>query len=368
MKFEHLEDYIEYMAGHRTSDGLPFDDWWGIVKSPLSLANYDVEMISSLAHQVAGGTALTDRQELLARQLCVTYSRQLRKHGVPPPPANIPCKLSRRVVNRDRLLSVEGKDLKLRFPFSFDLIDEIRRDSSSWDGRCAWNKEDRNWVIGPTEHNIVGAVKFCKEHAICVTDEVRDLAASIEAEMKMDFAIRLVRTDGGFAIENAAPELIDYVETVLGGFAPGNFHTLVDNAASIGVTLSNEILEEITIEYGISVVNFLSAKISSCALAEFNLSELMRWRATHSVGPVVIYDPVHALSDKYLTIDGYRVQRLDKSGVPDPTADIIFTTDVLNIECPSPWTLVTCFSMMYNPSRTVWTERAHRIIRVGHIR
>lgn len=371
-KFDYLEDYIEYMSGYRKVGNFPTFDFWNQHSSPLKLANYDKGVVASLGAQSSlDDIPYTDRQELLARKLCVTYARQLRKLGIEPPPPDIACKNGSRVVNRDKIATIDGDEISIHFPFDSNKIDKIRRLAKESEGRLFWDKPKTRWVAGLTENNLTNIVNFCVENEVEVSAELVVLAESIKRERENKFVIQLVRTPTGLTIENAPQELIDYVETTLGGFGDENFYNLVDNAANLGITLSQDIIQELLKEFSKYLVSYLSKRDSTTSTELFgSISDelgLMAWKKKVNKGPIVIYDPVEMFKDKYKTLAGYKVQFITKFETIDPNADILYTTDVINTAIPSPWTLITCFSMMYNPPRSVWLTDAHRVIRISDI-
>lgn len=235
--FHTVEDYIECMAGVKTSH---------LHIPPVTLARYDRSPVHSFVAQIATGAGFTDRQSQLALRLLSTYKRQLANVGVDVTDiiATPRFKYALRQIDRTKsaTLDTAGNTIALKFPFNSAHIDTIREFADSSEGAVYFDRDAKLWKFALTESCVNFAVAFSTAAGFDVQGELTEFADAITAEDENTFLIELQHSDTGLAISNASTALLEYIETN-NGLVQGNLPWLVDSSAKSGYTVSPQILE-----------------------------------------------------------------------------------------------------------------------------
>jgi hypothetical protein len=357
-QFEFLEHYVEFMGGFRDIHGQ--SKYAGEFRSPLRLANYDVNILADITKQLAlHNLSLSQKQRDLCFHLATKYSKQLRKFNIEPPRSDIPCERGIRKVDSVRSLSITDDHLSLRFPFNGPLIKEIRSYSEYSKGRVFWNKPNGYWQLAATEQNIIWVTIFAQKHGISITDDVLNLYKRINTAMPEEAAIELVRTETGFIIRGANESLINYINDNLGGFGPENYYRLVDNASYLGYDLSKEIFDSLSKIYSMTLVKCLTLRSAEVPVDLYSdvYRDLVSWMRLCNEKPIIIYDPT-SISDKY-DID------LNIPDVVKVTREDFVARDRALFD--NAWTLISCYGMVsYQSKNAKMLQTARRIIYIGN--
>ena len=293
-EFPYIEDYIEVLAGYRSITGnlLPF--WYINEKSKFRLANYDVNIIDSLAAQMSQRQIpYTDKQRDLALLLINKYAKQFRKFNIKIPDIPVPqTRAAMREIDRSRTAVINDNRIEIRFPFETDPIGVLRKQAQSSNGKVVFNKDPTpKWVLALTDSNILWTIDFCSHYSIEVSDELKELQDECRAEAANPYAIELIKMTSGFDILNAPDSMRTYIETELGGFGLENAITLYDHAGILGYTLSPEIQDEIKRTYGELIATLIMNRTGSVAISQLQTGVVADYVKLTKRSPVVVYDP-----------------------------------------------------------------------------
>jgi hypothetical protein len=371
-KFQFLEQYIEYIANYIDSDGN--DTLLFLPKVPhFRLANYDVTVIQSLALQTnVHHLAYTEKQEKLVRKLCATYRRQLNAYNMQEPDENTTCKYGIRKMNTDQSVKMVDECIHIVFPFNPEKVSAIKELSKHRAGRWEWRPQEKRWEIAPTELNLIMAVEYGRKFEIPVCDVLSERYDVLIKERETKYVIQLVKTDTGFAIENAADSLNKYVVEHLGGFGKENFYKLVENAATLGITISDEIKADLRQQSFEQLIPFIENKTNKISPASFVQSkiveQLINWRKKVGGGPIVFHTPHSYDSDDHFkkVILKHNAQFVNETKQIDESFDVIYTNNPLHGY--QPWVVLINAGML--PSLKfgmLWCNKASRIIRITDI-
>jgi hypothetical protein len=361
LTYPYVEDYLELLGGYEVNSpsALLYPS-----NKLISLARYDVAIVDSMSSHTVFGGALTDRQADLCVRLVLKYRRQFAKIGVDVTPVEIPeYRIPPRKLDRTRAIWLDDDKIAIKFPFDNQLIDSIKEFKNTSQGSVLWNKDKKQWNLGLTEFNVNWAVAWGEAYQFSIDEQLRNIFDDVIESEKQEYKITLVKNHNGYAITNAAPSLISYVETNLGGFGADNTIKLVDYAGTLGYEVGAEVLNECP-----SSMHHISTQHSiHLRPSEENLDIIFDYARVTGRYPVCIYNPT--LIDIDLSrFDEADIVRFDQNG-KTKTSDY----DPYNVKIvyahkiPKTWDfpvplLVTTFEMMFGGRKLDWTQRAERII------
>jgi hypothetical protein len=369
-KYDHVEDYIEIIAGARKPSG-ERTNIFNFTPSPINLARYDVNMLESLSHQSTNSVGYTDRQAPLALAIALKYERQLNKLGVDVEPLKVTPKyrLPLRNIDRSTKLWIEDDKIYLRFPYSTALIESIRSAAKEIDGSLRFNKDRKVWVAGLTESALNWLHTFAVAHEFAIDPAVTDLIAKILEVEQTPFAIELQADSMATTlnITNAESSLIDYVNEHLGGFSSDNLLTLVDNSPLLGYTV-NSVIEDVVIgAYGprfwsLCANRELKAESHN---AEALFKDIMQYAEATNRFPVYVYEPDKSDNLLLLAKQYGPVTELDRLRNYIPTAEmdrIVYVTNVPKNYVGRLPLMISSAGMLFGGDRAVWVQNSEKIV------
>ena len=166
-RFPSVEDYIEVINGDRNPDTGKIYDLFSSTPPIVSLARYDVQILSSMSETTQSGRSLTDRQAELAIKLVLKYRKQLEKQNIDVSPVETPSfRLGIRQIDRRRLLYVNNNKIVLQFPYDTKLINDIRELAKLSQGAWGFDNDKRAWCLAITEANVIAANGFAKNNQL----------------------------------------------------------------------------------------------------------------------------------------------------------------------------------------------------------
>jgi hypothetical protein len=368
-KYDHVEDYIEIIAGARKPSG-ERTNIFDFAPSPINLARYDVNMLESLSQQSTNSIGYTDRQAPLALAIVLKYERQLTKLGVDIEPMKLTPKyrLPLRSIDRSTKLWIEDDMIHLRFPYSTQLIESIRSAAKEIDGSLRFNKDKKVWVAGLTESALNWLHTFAVAHNFAIDPSVTELVEKILEVEQTPFAIEL-QADAAAStlnITNAESSLVDYVNEHLGGFSTDNLLTLVDNAPLLGYTV-NSVIEEVVISaYGPrfwSLCNNRELKADTNS-ADSLFEEVIKYAETTKRFPVYVYEPDRTSRLLMLARKFGDVKVLDsiKNYVPTPEDKIVYVQNVPKTHVGRIPLMISSAGMLFGGDRAVWVQNSEKIV------
>ena len=192
-----------------------------------------------------------------------------------------------------RRLSVANDQIVLNFPYSTELIDELRTFRRDSQGIGEWDKENKQWRFALTEYNLVWLTTWAETRQFEFDDEARRLNRLITKCEAEPYAIELQLTDTGCDIVNCPETLRDYINTNLGGFELENLVRLVDNSALLGYTVNKEIADLVVAGGGPRFYNLAitrEVKLDPTTVAN-DLGSVLDYADRTERWPVVVYEP-----------------------------------------------------------------------------
>jgi len=347
--FLYVEDYIEFISGWRTRGGKLL----GLFQnqpSPLSLARYDVQILSSMGEQTAlSQKPYTDKQAALAVKIVTKYRKQL---GNLENPVYLPetldnFRLGIRQVDRSRRIFVEDDSVIVRFPFDGSLIEQLRELTKHSQGECKWNPKQKVWQGALTEFNVNYIVALGKSHEFEISDEVLALQKQIQAVEQTDYRIELVKDQyGSYSIKNAESSLTEYLEQQLGVNCWTDLIGLCDYSQVCGYTISKEVEQEladkIEPERYRETVNLITNR--KFGVTQQELEGVLDYAKLVGRLPVYLYDP--SAPDRPNTEEVVYLNVASRD--PDLTNKIKL--------------LVTHSSLLIGSRRQSWAQAAEKVI------
>ncbi len=299
--FNDVEDYIEYIAGYKTVTGQLTNNWFAAVYAPvLSLARYDVKIINSLATQTLQGTAYTDKQAELAAKIVTKYQRQLAALGIRVDLSDLPkFRWQLRKIDRTCRAWLDDK-IYLQFPFNTDIIDYIKRERATTQGKVIFDKEKKAWEFAPTEYNISLVCQIAEQHNFTIENSLQIAMQEILEIEKQPYEIQLTKSTNQFQITNAPAPLNEYIKQSCGGFAIENFARLVDNASVLGYSVDEELVNHTHRVYGEFVAQLMLNKDSRLALPTVTpaeqiakiLDKIVEYANFCNRWPIFVHEPI----------------------------------------------------------------------------
>ena len=360
--YKHIEDYLEILAGYDPTNFLM------PAPATFSLARYDTNIVYSMAGSTSCGLALTDKQGELAIRLVLKYRKQFAAQGIDITPAETPVwRKPLRTIDRTKSVSLEDDQIIVRFPYDTELIAQVKSYIQSSMGSVKWNKDDKTWMLGLTEGNVNWAVAWGESFGFNISTEVRELYDQIIESEQTLYEIKLITTDDGYAITNAAAGMIEYIETKLGGFSKDNIVALVDNAGVLGYTVSAAILEEVNKQYDSALEKIGTKHAVHISPDPETLDWIFEYAELTNRYPICIYNPAVADLDlsRFKEEDIVRFDRNGKTKTRD--YDPYNVKVVYAQKIPTTWDfpvplLISTFEMMFGGRKMDWAQRADRII------
>lgn len=357
--YTYVEDYLEVLGGYSPNS---INTWISPSIKLISLARYDVAIVDSMsAHTVFGG-ALTDRQADLCVRLVLKYRRQFAKINVDVTPVETPVfRMPVRKMDRTRRIWLDDQKIGLRFPYDRALIDSVQAHKKQSQGSMIWDNDEKVWWMGLTESNVNWVVAWGDAYNFEIDTLVRNMFDQIIVTEQTPYEIKLIRTVDGYTITNAAPSLIEYIETNLGGFGLENSVKLIDYSGVLGYTYDENLTRPALLDIFKDQRNIHVVPQDSALDTIFNYAEIT------DRFPVCIYDP----GLKGIDLSRFKeeeVLRFNTSGKTKTSDYNIYDVKVVYAnKIPATWNyniplLVSTQELMLGGKRMEWLNRAEKII------
>ena len=369
-RFPSVEDYIEVINGDRNPDTGRVYDLFSSTPPIVSLARYDVQILSSMSQTTQSGRSLTDRQAELAVKLVLKYRKQLEKLDIDVSPVETPnFRLGIRQIDRRRLLSIENDSIVLKFPYETTLINDLRDLAKISQGRWRFDAANRAWSLAITETNVVAANGFAQNHQFEIAPEFARYIEAVESCEQIPYEIKLVAQDGNITITNAARSLIEAVDNCC-GFDRSNLDLLVDWAPVYGYVVDDLIQIDMVIKHGARVVNLMTAKETKFAPTadESVFQDIIRYADTTNRYPIYVYEPdmserlYKSFVEKcFSEQEIYRVQTLKKAA-PDIKARVIYFNKFTTAWDRAVSLLISGQGMMHGGEKTILLQQAEKVV------
>lgn len=369
-RFPSVEDYIEVINGDRNPDTGRIYDLFSSTPPIVSLARYDVQILSSMSQTTQSGRSLTDRQAELAVKLVLKYRRQLEKLDIDVSPVEHPVyRLGIRQIDRRRLLDIDNDSVVLKFPYETTLINDLRDLSKISQGRWRFDAANRAWSLAITETNVVAANGFAQNHQFEIAPEFAKYIEAVEACELQPYEIKLVRNDSGLTITNAARSLTEAVNNLC-GFGINNLDLLVDRAPVYGYAVDEQLQIDVTLKHNARICNLMQAQETKFApnsdAAVFE--DVIRYADIVNRYPVYVYEP--DMSGRLL--DGFVRKYFDETEIyqaqtlkrPQSTVDkrvVYFNKFSASWNQPVPL-LISGQGMMHGGEKSLLIQEAEKVV------
>lgn len=343
--FRYVEDYLEFIGGHRTADGKLLG-LFNTVPTPISLARYDVNIVSSLSSQTAEqNKSYTDKQSALALKLVDKYRKQL---AALPNPVYVPervddlqYRLGIRQIDRTKSITIENNKLLVRFPYDNKLIDLVRKQNKDGDAASDFDQDRKVWVMGLTENMLNWAVTVGKVHDFSISDEVFDLYEKMLKVEAQGYAIELDIEGFDVVLRNAPASLLAYINEKVGGLSIDNLMALTDYAPVLGYTLSPDLRQSMARQYEGNLWKLIKdRRINFKNVGESPMGDVLDYARKLNRLPVYVYE----------------------QGLPKKNTDeIIYLNRGIGPDV-APKLLVTTTSLMIGSKKQSWVTNAEKIV------
>jgi len=369
--YKHIEDYIEVIAGVRdpvtNHVSLPF-----LTSSPISLARYDVNIVSSFAEQTYDRIAFTDKQAELAVKIVLKYERQLAKLGVDVAPANTPeFRIPIRQIDRTSRIWRDGDSILARFPYIEAQVAAFKEAAKESQGTIKWERDMKAWRLALTEYNVNWVFAFATKNEYEIDPAVTELMNLIVTCEQTPYKIELTIQDEQLEITNAAPELIKYIEEQLGGFAIDNLYTLIDHADILGYAIDDDIETAAIAATSPRIFNLMKNKDSKIGTndVERNFIDVVKYAEQTNRWPIHIYEP--NLSDFLLGLAREYLGDAVISITGQESPDVSQARVVHFTKYQSRWQhriplLISSAGMLYGGEKQLLIDRSEKIVYFAH--
>ena len=289
--FSNIEEYIELIAGFRDPVTGRMNSNWIFGSEPaISLARYDTDVINNMAVAVSGNTALTTRQAELACKIILKYRRQLNKLGVDVDPVETPVyRMPLRQMDYTKRVQRTGDNILIHFPYSTELIDEIRKFSRDSQGKVRWDAQAKNWEAQITEYNVSWIYTWAQTNQFEISAEVCELFQKIQESEQTPYPIELTLVDDQLTVTNSTDSLQEYVSTHLGGWGIDNVLRLIDQSSTLGYGVNPDLASAIKLEYGDRFYSLLTNR--EIKINSDDLDAVLDYADQTQRWPVVIFEP-----------------------------------------------------------------------------
>lgn len=367
-KFPYVEDYIEVINGDRNPATGKLYGLFENTAPVINLARYDVAIIDSMSRATSENRSLTDKQATLAGKLVLKYRKQLANIGIDISPVEEPrYRLSIRIIDRSCRVHVDNDAVTLKFPYDVKMIDSVRELAKVSQGTWKFdNNKDKVWRLGMTETNIVAAHGLAKLYDFEMSPEFEQLVQLVLACEAEPYEIKLVPTDAGYTITNAANTLTDYIHSRAD---PGNIDWLIDQSAILGYTVDLTIKQQLAAKYSPGVVYLMQARQTRFDPVPDPdvLESIVAYATVVGRWPIYVYEPDMSdrLYDKFVAthFEQQHVHKIrDIKTEPDPDARVIFFH-----KYNPKWTqpiplLLSSAGMMHGGEKSLLLQRAEKIV------
>lgn len=366
VQYQHVEDYLELLAGYDPGNALLFNSG----KYSFSLARYDVSIVENMANSTLwNSSALTDKQGELALKLILKYRRQFANQGIDITPVETPIwRLPLRKVDRSQRIWLEDENIYVKFPFDQTKIEELRQLKDAGQGQAEWDRDAKLWRLGITEYNVNFIVSWGNANQIEIDSVVVDLFHQILHCESQPYEIKLVRTQLGYEITNAADSLKEYIAEHIGN----DFVKLIDYSGILGYTVSADLLEEASIKYG-QALEYIGTKHNVHLEPRQELADwIFDYAELTNRYPICIYDPSPLPNNQNLiNLNRFNeddIVRFDLNGKTKTSDYDPYNVKIIYAKkLPKTWDfpiplLVSTQQMMFGGRKLEWINRAEKII------
>lgn len=367
--FTYVEDYLEVINGDRDPVTGKIYGLFDNTPPIISLARYDVQILSSMSTSTLEGKSLTDKQADLAVKIVLKYRKQLEKLGIDVRPVELPkFRLGIRQIDRRRLLYIENDRIVLKFPYDTKLINDIRDLAKLSHGQWMFNNDERAWKLAITETNVVAAHGFATNNQFEIDSNFISYLAAVTDCENQSYEIQLVYNGDRLEITNAPQTLVAAINNWC-GFDSANLDLLVDNSPIYGYTVAEPVLDKVINKYNPRICNLMRTKESKFTPNSDNAvyQDVIKYADITGRYPIYVYEPdlsgrlLNNFVDKFFNEEEvYKVKDLKQD---PPVHKKVIYFHKYKAEWQQPVTLlISGHGMMYGGEKSLLVQKAEKIV------
>lgn len=368
--FTYVEDYLEVINGDRDPATGKLYGLFNTTPPIISLARYDVQILSSMSSATQDGKSLTDKQAELAIKIILKYRKQLEKLDINVAPVeNAKFRLGIRQIDRRRMCYIQDEKIILKFPYDTKLIDNIRDLAKLSEGKWYFVAEPKVWQLAITETNVIAAHGFATNNQFEISDEFKTFYNAVLECERTPYEIKLCFENDKLKITNAHESLTAAINNFC-GFDKSNIDILVDNAPIYGYRVDDVIEEQIINTYNARIYNLMTSKDSKFSPQHDHevINDVIKYAKITGRYPIYVYEP--DMSDRLLNnfvnqfFEYDQVHRVNvlKSEIPTVHKKIIYFNKYHPTwQQPIPL-LISGQGMMHGGEKSLLLQQAEKVV------
>jgi hypothetical protein len=321
-----VEDYLEILGGYKRIDTTA-DNPYGV--SPFKLANQDKLVVSNFAWQSVRGVGLTHKQSELAIKLITKYQKQLKQRGIDAKEILLAPRYRYffRTIEKNKLIDIENNTIRIRFPYDTRLITDVY----NWVGSKLyaygeWNSVKKQWNIDLTENSLLNFYEWGSRNAFHIDNTVQELYNKVQRVRLTaeQYLPKLVKHESGYTVANASETLQNYLNNNgWGTITEDNVELLIDSCDLLGIHVSKEIKDTLSMAYGDVYYNIISNHMTKILSLPENYEVLDRYmsnnrhRLVYVISPNNLFDEdnkrfMDGLKETHPSLDMIKIANFEK--------------------------------------------------------
>jgi hypothetical protein len=155
-----------------------------LFSNPISLWAMDEKVVHSLAANPSAGRGFTEKQRSLVLRLCKKYQGQLTADlGIAVTVALDTPEFKFNLVEptlQEKSIKIEGKEILVKFPFSEEIVEKIRKFKSEVKVKTVeWNGDSKAWKFALEENNVLWITQNILNDSFAVDPEFLEFSGQI---------------------------------------------------------------------------------------------------------------------------------------------------------------------------------------------
>jgi hypothetical protein len=198
-----------------------------LFSNPISLWAMDEKVVHSLAANPSAGRGFTEKQRSLVLRLCKKYQGQLTADlGTAVTVALDAPEFKFNLIEpalQEKSIKIEGKEILIKFPFSEEIVEKIRKFKSEVKVKTVeWNGDSKAWKFALEENNVLWITQHILNDSFIVDPEFLEFSGQISEilENMENYVPTVAYENNQYLFKNVyrtvpQPESNDLIETLL---------------------------------------------------------------------------------------------------------------------------------------------------------
>jgi hypothetical protein len=198
-----------------------------LFSNPISLWAMDEKVVHSLAANPSAGRGFTEKQRSLVLRLCKKYQGQLTADlGTAVTVALDAPEFKFNLIEpalQEKSIKIEGKEILIKFPFSEEIVEKIRKFKSEVKVKTVeWNGDSKAWKFALEENNVLWITQHILNDSFVVDPEFLEFSGQISEilENMENYVPTVAYENNQYLFKNVyrtvpQPESNDLIETLL---------------------------------------------------------------------------------------------------------------------------------------------------------